>query len=756
MRASNVVDAAAVAASSEARRRDRVRLAIVALVFALLTALVFGPALRAPFDSDDGPAIASNLSIRQLWPLSVPLSPPPLGTPVSGRPIANLSFAIDYAINRAFDVTQSPQHGTSETVAYHATNMVLHVLVALLLFAIVRRTIRSGRVPEEWRASGERIAFLVATLWLVHPIQTEAVDYLSQRTELLVSLFYLATLYAVGRAWLREDGETGSRTTTRWLVAGTIACALGMGTKEVMLTAPFVVLLYDRAFISTTWRALISGGARKVFYAALFATIAISLALIAQGARSKTVGFDVGITWYEYFYTQCWAIARYLRLIVWPSGLTYSYGRSAVHGVEGIPGALLLVALGVATIFAWTRERWLWLGFVGAFFFLVLAPSSSVVPIVTEVAAERRVYLASAAAILAIVVGCEALWRTLVAQERVSAQLAAKSGRIAAGVCALLVVSLGAVTFNRSAMYRDPGLLWRDVAQKRPGDARAILAVAVADLMHTPPRAADADSVLGRAIVIDSTLVAARVYRAGIAINQARLSDAETLLVHALKIAPLDSGATDKLGQLLLAQNRVTEAIPYLEKVAGVFPSVDAYKNLGLAYLVANELDSAVVPLEAARRMDPSNIDVLRSLGGAYIESGRGAQAIPVLTRASELDPQSPDLAAMTSLAYAEAHDVDGASRFGAAAVASGRNDAAINLFVGRAYQLIGRLPDAVQLFSHAASLAPESPEPPTRLATVLAQMGRRGEALKILKKIVAAAPGYRPAWAAYERITRG
>jgi hypothetical protein len=187
---------------------------LLLLTFVALTAAAFGPAIAAPFDFDDGEAILENGSIRQLWPLTTPLHPPPQGTAVSGRPVANVSFALNYALNRWIGIPQTPATELPrQTVGYHVVNMLLHVLAGLLLFGVIRRTIRFARVPEDWRESADRIAVIVAAIWLIHPLQTEAVDYVTQRTELLVSVCYLGTLYAAIRAWYagQETGEDRSQ-----------------------------------------------------------------------------------------------------------------------------------------------------------------------------------------------------------------------------------------------------------------------------------------------------------------------------------------------------------------------------------------------------------------------------------------------------------------------------------------------------------------------------------------------------------------
>ena len=290
---------------------------------------------------------------------------PPSQTAVAGRPLVNVSLALNYAINDALGVDQrSDPDGPNKTVGYHVLNLLLHIACGLLLFGIIRRTIDRDRSAAA-NVDAQRVAGFAVLLWLVHPIQTEAVDYVIQRTELLVSLCYAGTLYASIRAW---DSKKHS---ARWCVACVVACAFGMASKEVMITAPLVVLLYDRAFRAESWTALWQNGQRRrVLRRRSPRRVLIVVISILAGARSQSVGFGLGVPWYQYFYTQAWAIARYLRLLVWPSGLTFDYGERPVAFASSIPGLVLLAACAIGTIVAFTRKRWMWLGFVGAWFFL--------------------------------------------------------------------------------------------------------------------------------------------------------------------------------------------------------------------------------------------------------------------------------------------------------------------------------------------------------------------------------------------------
>jgi hypothetical protein len=148
--------------------------------------LAYASALGQPFMFDDMAAIVDNDSIRRLADPGV--LRPERERPVAGRPLVNLSFAINYAI------------GGLNVFGYRLLNLVLHVLCGLLLFAIVRETLALPASPVVLSARRTAVGFVVALLWMVHPLNSEVVLYVTQRTESMMALFYLLTLYASLRA----------------------------------------------------------------------------------------------------------------------------------------------------------------------------------------------------------------------------------------------------------------------------------------------------------------------------------------------------------------------------------------------------------------------------------------------------------------------------------------------------------------------------------------------------------------------------
>jgi hypothetical protein len=168
-----------------------------------------------------------------------------------------------------------------DVTGYHLGNLLVHVLSALVLFGIVRRTLASGRLAEALRTRANAIALFAALWWGVHPLVSEVVNYTTQRTESLMGLFFLLTLYCAMRA-------VDSPRRGRWLVLSAASCACGMATKESMVVAPLVVLLYDRVFVFSTWADAVRE--RKWLYAAFGATWVELASLVLLQPRS-TVGF---------------------------------------------------------------------------------------------------------------------------------------------------------------------------------------------------------------------------------------------------------------------------------------------------------------------------------------------------------------------------------------------------------------------------------------------------------------------------------
>jgi hypothetical protein len=401
-----------------------------ALAIALAATLAYSGNFDAPFIFDDRGAIELNPAF-QWWPdLARIFASMPSETAFSGRPLVTLTFALNYA------------WGGLDPRGYHVVNLAIHITCALLLFGVVRRTLTNAAAAMPAAPLALGAATAVALLWAAHPLNTEAVAYITQRTEGLFGLFALLTLYASARAHTSPRVKLWQRTAI-W------ACVLGMTCKETMVAIPVLVALYDRVFVYPSFRSAFA--ARSRFYGGLAATWIVLAVVVLASPRTFGAGFsstDPSI--WHYLLNQTVMITRYLWLSVWPQSLVLFYGWSLPTSLAAVwPYALFITSLAVLTLAAFRRRPAI--AFLGAWFFIVLAPTSSVAPIAGEVGAERRMYLALPALVTLAVMLALWLWNRIAAG--LPADIARRRGR-AVGIATLAIVT-GSLAFGTIARTRE-------------------------------------------------------------------------------------------------------------------------------------------------------------------------------------------------------------------------------------------------------------------------------------------------------------
>jgi len=390
--------------------------------------------------------IQLNPSLKKIWPWE-----PLFG---QNRPVGFFSVALNAILH------------DDHVWGYHATNLAIHVTVAWLLFGIVRRTLVRGRLADRHAADAWGLALAVSLVWLVHPLQTESVTYIYQRLESLMGMFYLATLWCF-------IVSLDSKKPGWWQAASVACCALGMGTKESMVTAPLLVLWYDRAIAAENWREVFSR--RGKYYVALagsWAVLATLMFLDRQSYSQAGLLNVTGISPLDYALSQPGVILHYLQLSFWPDRLCLDYGWPVAERMDQIvPPAIAIGTLVLLTL--WAAYRWPAWGFLGGAFFLTLAPTSSVAPI-KDLAFEHRMYLPLAAvAALAIMLIYEC-WRVLTAPLRGAAGRPSASVRIVAALMLVAIASgLGYRTVLRNRDYASELSIWQVTAEERPQCARA-------------------------------------------------------------------------------------------------------------------------------------------------------------------------------------------------------------------------------------------------------------------------------------------
>ncbi|HTQ31772.1 MAG TPA: tetratricopeptide repeat protein [Opitutaceae bacterium] len=608
-------------------RAESRRLTVAACgVIAAATIAAYFNSFAAPFLFDDPSSIADNPTIRHLWPLWRALAPPHGGLTVSGRPVLNLSLAINYAIS-----------GT-QVWSYHALNLTIHLCAGLALFGIVRRTLeRMGKAGNT--AAARRHAFFVALAavlwWSLHPLQTESVTYIVQRAESLMALFYLLTIYCFVRgARFPEVGnqrsDAGSNPTSGfqpprsgfWLPASVLCCLLGMASKEVMVSAPVIVFFYDRTFVSGTFAA--AWKRHRGLHLALAGTwILLAYLVLGTGNRGGTSGFNVGIGWARYFATQLPAIAGYLRLTFWPHPLVFDYGTEWIqHAAEVIPGALAVITLAAGTL--WALRRRPALGFCGMFFFAILAPTS-LVPGMRQTMAEHRMYLALAPVLVVVVT---MFFRCAGARSLL--------------LFAAIAAGCGWLTVQRNRDYRSAFALWSDTVKKRPENAWAQNELGSELLLAGRP--AEGAPHLQKALQLAPGLAIANNNYANLLVQEGRPAEAVAYYERTLSITPDYADAHYNLAKVDLQLGRLPEAVGHFAAVARLKPdSAEAQDNLGNALAQSGRLDESIPCYEAALRLNPNLAEAQNNWGNVLLQEGRPREAIGHYEAALRLKPDYAD-----------------------------------------------------------------------------------------------------------------
>ena len=657
-----------VPAQSNGQQSSR-RILLAGVVIVLAALAVYANTFSSPFIFDDLKAITGNPSIRHLWPLSDVLSPPGDVTGAVGRPMVNLSLAVNYAI------------GGLDVRGYHIFNALIHALAGLTLLGIVRRTLLRPLLRERFGGMALPLAFVVALLWVLHPLQTESVTCVIQRSESLMGLFYLLTLYGFVRS-------VESPAPRPWRIFTFIACLLGMATKEVMISAPLLVLIYDRTFVAGTFRS--AWQQRGRFHVGLAATGILLIWLNAHsGQRAGAAGFGLGVSSWDYALTQCRAIILYLRLSVWPHPLIVDRGTAVVHSMGEVwLQGVILVALVAGTLFALWRKPVI--GFLGCWFFAILAPSSSVVPLISQTIAEHRMYLSLAAVIVLLVAGGYA-WL----------------GQRVVLVGVALSVVAGWATVLRNADFRDPLTLWGVTVAQQPDNARAQMNLGTALLAADRPE--EARQHFAAAAEISPNFAEAYYSLASVLLQLGRPLEAIAPVEKALQVKPDYAEAHYVLGTLRLKQKQVDAAIEQYQAALRIRPDfVDVEHTLAGTLAIAGRTAEAVEHYETALRLQPENAMLHVEIGNVLVRLGRTDEALQHLQLAERLDSSSP------TMHYSLGNVLFGRKRF---AEAASHFEAVVRLLpkapqahnnLGNALVQLGRLEEAQAQFEEALRLNPD------------------------------------------------
>lgn len=631
------------------RQSGRVPIALCAVLILAAGIWAFSNSFTGAFMGDDDHSIVKNPHIQTLFPPVAPAE-----STLSGRPVASFSFALNYALAPAdvrdaleprdlVGLAQDPADPFYRNVfGYHLFNLIIHLLAALVLFGVIRRTLLSPALSERFGKASSALALAATLIWVVHPLQTAAVTYVVQRVESLMGLFYLLTIYCVVRA--AESGFANRR----WVAAAIVACALGMGTKESMASAPIVAALW----IFICWPGFTLAKGPRLLLLGLVATWLVVIGLSWTPNRALSVGFTLGgWSWWLYLRTQAGVLLHYVQLAFWPAELVFLYQWMPAPASPAVLVQFLVVAaLGVATLLGVIRRApW---ALLGVWFFLILAPSSSILPIASEVAADHRMYLPLASIIAAVLTG--GWW--LASQTSIARAPWAKPAAWA--LVAVIVIALGVRTRARNEDYRSFDIMASTIVAAEPHNVVAQIHVGATFVRRK--QFAQGEAHLRQALAFPLPLGATQQpygmanMMLGISAGaQNRHHEAVEPLQQAIKLDPTLRDPYGLLAESLLKLGRVGEALAALDAGIAAFPDsaqwlarsawVRATTTDDAARDGARAVKDAEKALAAAKGSD---LLMLVSLAAAQAETRDFAAALRTLASAEARAGQNADMRA--------------------------------------------------------------------------------------------------------------
>jgi Flp pilus assembly protein TadD len=674
-----------------------------------------------PFVFGDDAGIVRNLGLRQLWP--APLR--------AARPVLELTFAADY---RLFGL---------EVAGWHAVNVALHVLCALLLLDVARRTLLLAGAPAK-RAF--RVAWWAALLFVVHPLATGAVTYVSGRSEVLLGVLYLATLD------LFLLGEMHPAARGLFWTGSVLTAALGMATGPAMVTAPLAVVWLARSvcpwpvplriwFANDPEPTLPPEPPARwpVFTGLLLTWVVLAYLVATRDFRAGGLDLDVGVA--PYLRAQLGVAWHYVRLLVWPVGLSVDYDWP-VPGSWLDPGVLRAGAawLVVAVVLVWLFRRRVqpaafWLGLA----ILLPLPTTSVVPLL-DVASEPRMYLTIGAVAVLAALAVDAVTR--------------RASRVGTTLVLLVVLALGVVTQRRNEVWADPVRLWTDALARAPAKARVFR-----NLLRAYEQRGDEAGMVRVATSEVGALESLRVRRPhdpelltalGNAYSRVgRASEALVVLSEAARLAPEDPVARASYGALLLQLGRPMQAIAQLEMAEALTEGQRGWSaaevrlsvrtNLGWAYASVNRTADAVRVLRQAAAGD--DVSALNNLGSILARAGRWDDARDVLERAHRFEPSDPHVQSNLGWVYANSGRLAEATALLEAAIRGEPSDAAAHGNLGWVRLQANDPAGAVPALTMALTLQPENGWAAHMLGIAQARLGDWDAAVRSLERAVQLLP---------------
>lgn len=580
---------------------DRRRRLLAGCVLVLFVLVAYGPVYQAGFIWDDDQYVTENPVLRDAEGLAR-IWAEPTATP-QYYPLVHTSFWIEY------------QLWELAPAGYHAVNVLLHGLASLFLWRVLRRL----EVPG---------AFVAAAVFALHPVQVESVAWVTERKNVLAGVFFFASVMAFLRFHQSSTGrESGRR---RWYVLSVLLFLAALLSKTVTaMLPPVLVLLVWWREDSPRWRSFLP----LVPYVVLGAPLAL-VTVVMERVHVGAVGEEWALSFADRLVVASRALWFYAGKLLWPHPLIFTYPRWEVDGADPVQ-LLPLVAWLAVVVLLWRLRHRIGAGPLVAVlsFSVLLSPALgffNVFPMRFSFVADHFQYLASAA-LLPLVVAAAVL-----GLRRVGAP-----PRVRSAAAAGLLVVLAVLTWQRSTVYEDAEILWRDTARQNPEAWIAhnnLGAILVAQRQYD-----EALQRFERALELKPDLPQAHFNVAEILEHRQEWARAEEHRRALVEINPKNVAAWVALGRLGLLQRQYESAASDLRQALAVAPEeARAHFLLGRVRQEQKRHQDAVRHFADALAIDPDDAGALYYQAHSLDQVGREREAVEALDRTLAVEPSNP------------------------------------------------------------------------------------------------------------------
>ena len=522
-----------------------------------------------------------------------------------GRPLAFLSFIIDFKI------------WGLNPVGYHIGNLAIHLLASLVAFGLLRTTLtKSAVIPANIQSNGNFLAFAIALLWTVHPLNTQSVTYIVQRIESLMGLFLLVSVFAAAKAFSQYSDRVYIRRSIIWQWISVVSAILSVATKQVGAVIPLVILSSHWLFWSgknpSDFRKSLV--AHKTLYIGMLGFCLVTLLLQALPQLNTDSAFHFrDISPIEYLLSQPEIILHYVVISFWPRTLVLDYGWPVAQGFAAIAIPLLIVStLVIATIYGIAKRKIY--SFLGVWFFVILAPSSSFLP-VKDLAFEHRMYLP----LLALLTGATVFFWTALNRLKMTNWFYV--------VIAVAVSLLGLRTHFRNYDYRSAITMWSGVLEARPKNPRALNELGNALLQSGKQN--EAIQLFQQALVLEPKNPGPLLNISNIFQSAGQIDQALAAVTRAIELKPEFASAHFNIGNIYLAKNDLAKAEDsYMTALKHESAYAEAYVGLGNTFAMAQNYDKAMEQYHKALSIKPWLSQPYNNIGTIYSKLGKHEEAV--------------------------------------------------------------------------------------------------------------------------------